>query len=600
MRTAHTRHRRATLVPDGGLVKPHGRGKVVRRAVAAAAAIGAALAILGTAGPAGAAAVAGVAVAAGPAGVTADLAPSDPAPGEPDPEPSNSPAPTPVPVDPTPVEPTPTEPTPTPTPTGPTPGMPTSVDPPPTPPSPSPPGSPALEPWAPWSPTLLGLGPGGAAAPVAPSAIAAPAAFGRVYPTNPWIYNAEPGTRFLDVREHAKGEVVRRHMGIDAQGGIRQPIFAVADGIVADGTWGTTRQDRHGFGNQVRITHADGYATRYAHLAEPPLVRPGEHVRAGQLIGYMGGSQRGDLDRLVRHLHFEVTQDGRSIDPLIFLTGASTVGGDAPATTMTGSRQLYEIRPADTGFASTPTGVMVSSGVFTAIATGPDSTQILTSENGRLQQISGVDGSWTKADTGVDLDATSLSGVSAGGTSLELLAVEDGKLYHLAGDAGQWTKTWTGHYFSGSVSAVRMPGGGLHALLEQAGYLYHLRPAQAGLWDVIDTRVAVGPQVDAVHVGGSMPEAMTVIDGLLYRITRGELTWKALPTGLPASGTLATVDEGAGWPTAISAGPDAVGVARVVDGVWTRSAFELATPAPPPGAMDAVTTGAGVVLYATG
>src|SRR5690606_13197985 len=112
----------------------------------------------------------------------------------------------------------------------------------------------------------------------------------------------------------------------------------------------------------------------------------------------------------------------------------------------------------------------------------------------------------------------------------ELFAIEEGKLFHIVGDATGWTKTWTGHYFSGTVSAVRMPGDQLHALLQQSGYLYHLSPAQGGLWNIADTRLSVNGQVDAVYVDGPAPDAMTVIDGEISRISREGRTWHARST----------------------------------------------------------------------
>ena len=518
---------------------------------------------------------------AGPAAAT-EATPAPTAPPEPDPIPVLGESPTP-PADPASTEPAPTDPA--------------SES--PAPPASGPPVPPASEnPAPPVGPVSGGVGPG-AVGPLAPNPAPMPApGFGLVYPTNPWVYTAESGTRFLDPRESSGGLVVRRHMGIDAQGGVRQPVFAVADGTVVDGTWGTTRADRHGFGNQLVIAHADGYTSRYAHLAEPPLVPPGAHVSAGQLIGYMGGSQRGDLAGVPRHLHFEVTKDGRNIDPIAFLAGATApaaTGGTAPAAAPA-AFQLYEIRPAGDGYASTATGVAVGSEVFTAVATGPDSAQILVCDSGTLRVISGTGGTWTTSDTGLALDATSISGVSAGGDAVELLAVENGRLLHITGGPGGWTKTWTGHYFSGTVSAVRLPGGELHALMQQAGYLYHLQPADGGLWNVTDTGLTVGGQIDAAYVGGSAPEAMTIIDGRTYRVTLGGSGWRLLPTGLPASGALAAVAAGSQWPVGVTSDGHGIGVGRVVDRVWTRTGVDLAVPGP----IDAVATGAGIVLYSIG
>lgn len=504
---------------------------------------------------------------------------------------------TPAPTDPASPEPSPTE-TATPEPTSaPTPA-PTETGAPP-PPHDDPNTSP--DPWAAVPPDAAAALPPTLGQPLsAGPSQAAPAAFGRVYPTNPWIYNAQPGTRYLDVRERVGDRVVRLHMGIDAQGRIRQPIFAVADGTVVGGTWGTTRQDGHGFGNQVLISHADGFATRYAHLAEPPLVQLGDRVTTGQLIGYMGGSRRGDLNSVERHLHFEVTHDGRHIDPVAFLTGASVASSSVPAqaaSAATTDSLLYEIRPGSDGsYMSTSTGVSVNSSVFSAVAMDADSTQVMVSEGGVLKQLAAEDGVWTKTDTGVALTATSLSAVDTGSGFPEVLAVEEGKLFHIVGSDEGWTKTWTGHNLSGTVSAVRMPGDRLHALLEQSGYLYHLSPAEGGLWNISDTGLEVGEQMDAVYVGGDAPEAMTVFGGEAHRIIWDGLTWHTQSTGLSASGSLAAVYQDGGWPSVISAESDEIGLMRVADRLWTRYAYSVTAPGP----IDAVVIGGTAVLYSIG
>lgn len=512
---------------------------------------------------------------------------SGPVESAPDPSPTAPPA---LPTEPAPTEPAPSEVTPTP---------PEPESPAPAAPVLAPPTLPITAP-APNIPTPVLLGRRQPAPIVSRSPALAPLAaptFGLVYPTNPWIYNGEQGTRFLDVRESIYSFVPRRHLGIDAQGGIRQPIFAVAAGTVVEGTWGTTTRDGHGFGNQVAISHADGYATRYAHLDEAPLVRLGENVAAGQLVGFMGGSRRGNLNQLARHLHFEVTKDGNYIDPASFLSGATASAPAASAAEPLAS-PLYETRIQEDGsYTSRPTGVSVSSSVFSAVALGGDSAEIMLSEAGTLKRIAVVGGVWTKIDTLLPLNATSISGVVTDTGPPELLAVEDGKLFHIVSDTGKWTKTWTGHNFSGTVSAVRLPGGQLHALLQQAGHLYHLSPAQGGLWNITDARLEVGEQVDAVYVGGSTPDAMAVIDGQVYRIARGELGWTAEPTGLLASGPVAAVSEDGRWPIAMTVEPGGIGVTRVVNQFWTRYRYGVVAPQ----FIDAVVIdSAGTVVYSIG
>lgn len=584
----HTRHLYVTFASEGDDVLVPRRRWAARRALFVVCAAAACFGLVGAGVPSAATAYTPAVTSTTP---TPTPTPSDPAPGEtaPDPAPTETVSPDPTP------EPTPSDPGPSPTP------EPSASVPAPTPTAPAP------EPWVPYVPAPSPRAGSGPLAPASPFATLVPAptpaAFGRVYPTNPWIYNGLPGTRFLDARTDAEGRIARRHMGIDAQGGVNQPIFAVAAGTVVDGTWGTSARDRHGYGNQVRIAHADGYATRYAHLATAPLVELGDHVEAGQLIGYMGGSQRGDLDALDRHLHFEVTKDGQHIDPIAFLSGAGTadaVGSVAPAAAAAPveSRLLYEVRPKrDGGYASISTGITVGSDVFTAVDMGGATATVMVSENGMLYQIAVEGGAWTKTPTGLALDATSISGADTGTGFPELFAVEGGKLFHIAREASGWTKTWTGHDFSGTVSAVSLPGGRLHAMLQQAGYLYHLSPAEGGLWNIVDTRLEVGPRLDAVYVDGSAPEAMTAIEGEVFRITLGDVSWEAQSTGLTATGPLTAAYEGGGWPVALSAEEGVLGVTRVTDRVWTRFAYDLQVPGP----IDAVALdGGGAVLYSIG
>lgn len=68
------------------------------------------------------------------------------------------------------------------------------------------------------------------------------------------------------------------------------------------------------YGNCVKIEHANGYFTLYAHLSEV-YVKKGEYVEKGQMIGKMGDS--GNAYGI--HLHFEVWKDNKRIDPTPYL-----------------------------------------------------------------------------------------------------------------------------------------------------------------------------------------------------------------------------------------------------------------------------------------
>ena len=90
-------------------------------------------------------------------------------------------------------------------------------------------------------------------------------------------------------------------------------IYAVDNGVVEAGQSGCVVGNRNcggGWGNYVRIKHANGWSTLYAHLSSLN-VRVGQTVTAGQVIGVMGNTGRSDG----KHLHLELWQpDGNRVD----------------------------------------------------------------------------------------------------------------------------------------------------------------------------------------------------------------------------------------------------------------------------------------------
>jgi murein DD-endopeptidase MepM/ murein hydrolase activator NlpD len=100
------------------------------------------------------------------------------------------------------------------------------------------------------------------------------------------------------------------HNGVDFNGERGSDILAVADGVVAF-------SGRHNsYGNMVDIDHGNGFMTRYAHNSSN-LVKPGQRVRAGEVIGKMGATGRATGT----HVHFEVWNNDRSVNPARFLKG---------------------------------------------------------------------------------------------------------------------------------------------------------------------------------------------------------------------------------------------------------------------------------------
>ncbi len=98
------------------------------------------------------------------------------------------------------------------------------------------------------------------------------------------------------------------HKGIDIAGKKGSPVIAVASGVVM---WAG---DRFGYGSLVEINHGNGYITRYGHN-EDIIVKIGDTVRKGQQIATMGSSGRSTGP----HVHFEVMNEGRTVDPIKFV-----------------------------------------------------------------------------------------------------------------------------------------------------------------------------------------------------------------------------------------------------------------------------------------
>ena len=99
------------------------------------------------------------------------------------------------------------------------------------------------------------------------------------------------------------------HAGIDLAGPHGTPIYATADGLVTTAKWNSG-----GYGNLIKVDHGRGIETRYGHLAQM-LVRDGQQVKRGQLIGRMGSTGRSTGN----HLHYEVRIDGRAVNPIPFM-----------------------------------------------------------------------------------------------------------------------------------------------------------------------------------------------------------------------------------------------------------------------------------------
>ena len=112
---------------------------------------------------------------------------------------------------------------------------------------------------------------------------------------------------FTYKRLHPVHKVYKPHTGVDYAAPMGTPVMTIGDGTVIQ------REYRGGGGNTVKIKHNATYTTAYLHLSKfADGLKVGQHVKQGQVIGYVGstGTSTGP------HLDFRVWKNGTPIDPL--------------------------------------------------------------------------------------------------------------------------------------------------------------------------------------------------------------------------------------------------------------------------------------------
>lgn len=130
----------------------------------------------------------------------------------------------------------------------------------------------------------------------------------------PSLFPVQNGTKaditayFGKKRNHPKISKGKIHSGIDIRAIIGTPVLAAADGLIIKAA---TKGD---WGNLIIISHSDGYETWYAHL-QGFNIKEKQEVKKGDIIGYVGntGLSTGP------HLHYEVKQHGKHLNPLNYL-----------------------------------------------------------------------------------------------------------------------------------------------------------------------------------------------------------------------------------------------------------------------------------------
>lgn len=127
-------------------------------------------------------------------------------------------------------------------------------------------------------------------------------------------------SHFSKARFHPILKTYRPHHGVDYAAASGTPVVALGDGTVEFAGW------KGGYGKYVKIRHNRTHETCYGHLSRFAAgIRAGARIKQGEKIGYVGktGLATGP------HLHFEVIENGRSINPLTMKTVPSEPIPDA-------------------------------------------------------------------------------------------------------------------------------------------------------------------------------------------------------------------------------------------------------------------------------
>ncbi len=109
-------------------------------------------------------------------------------------------------------------------------------------------------------------------------------------------------------RIHPIYKTEKMHTGMDFTSPVGTEIHATGNGVI-----GKIEMDGRGYGNNVIVNHGYGYETLYGHMSKI-VVRPGQKVKRGDLIGYVGNSGTSTGP----HLHYEVRKNGNPVNPVNF------------------------------------------------------------------------------------------------------------------------------------------------------------------------------------------------------------------------------------------------------------------------------------------
>ncbi|WP_309642927.1 M23 family metallopeptidase [Phenylobacterium sp.] len=146
--------------------------------------------------------------------------------------------------------------------------------------------------------------------------------------------NSPFGLRRMPWEKHG-----RLHEGVDIAAPVGVPVVSVADGVI------TQTGNSPSYGRFVEVKHAEGLVSFYAHLGRiDPRAKPGVAVLGGRTIGKIGSSGTSTGP----HVHFEIRQDDRPLNPVAFIGRDFATAQDLPL--QTAARYSRRVRVAQVSF----------------------------------------------------------------------------------------------------------------------------------------------------------------------------------------------------------------------------------------------------------
>jgi murein DD-endopeptidase MepM/ murein hydrolase activator NlpD len=123
-----------------------------------------------------------------------------------------------------------------------------------------------------------------------------------IWPVAGWL------TSYYGSRRDPFNEESAFHPGLDISADYGAPVLATGEATVTAASWNGA------YGNMIVLDHGFGITTKYGHLSRI-AVREDQHVKRGDVIGYVGSTGRSTG----AHLHYEIWMNGRLTNPLTLL-----------------------------------------------------------------------------------------------------------------------------------------------------------------------------------------------------------------------------------------------------------------------------------------